>query len=101
MKLSKQSQTMILVGAGLACVWIFASIAGGSDEPEVLPSDDSAVPDASVLASGGMPIDPTWYWGANAPIGTGNVYLQINPDVANFLGDAYTPLFGFVGFAGY
>lgn len=99
-KMTKSAQSALLIGAALTGVWLFASLARGREE-SVLPSETAPVPDASLLASGGMPPNPTWYWGANAPIGSGDIYMQVNPDVAATLGDAYTPLFGFVGFAGY
>lgn len=100
--MKRKAQVAVMVGASVAALALFVMISRGEEAPEILPSEpDAPTPQTAVEASGGLPIDPTWYWGANSGIGGGDIYYQINPDVANFVGDNYTPLFGFVGFSAY
>lgn len=55
----------------------------------------------AIMANGGMPINPSWYWGANSPIASGDIFVNVNPDFLAQMGDNMMPMFGFVGFSPY
>lgn len=97
-KEQKAMASVVGIGALLLFVaWTLKTneVAGDSDA-----MDDNFVD--PVLANGGMPSSPDWYWGANAGMaGAGDIYVNVDPGFLAFAGDELMPMFGYVGFAGY
>lgn len=94
--------TLLALAICATLAWIYWQLK--EESPTYQAETGTAAPPASIydgiLGNGGMPPWGPVYWGANAPVATGDtINVDVDPDYLASLGMSYMPLFGFVGIA--